>query len=347
MPSALIHDPASRPHPGSPTLIRRRQLVRRDTYRPPPEADYWIRVHRQAMACRFEVTLGGEDAASISAARRALDRVDAIEERLSIFRATSDLVAINESAAAAPVPVDGDVLALLQLCQQLHRDTGGAFDVTATPLSRCWGFLRREGRLPDAAEIAAARECVGMDLIAIDSEHRTVAFARAGMALNLGAIGKGWALDRLVGGLRGDGVGHALLSAGHSSVLAVGSRGRGWPIALTSPRLTRPIARVHLRYGALGTSGAGEQFFEVDGRRFGHVIDPRTGWPAAGVLSASVMTGDAARADALSTAFLVGGIDLASRYCASHSGVLAVITADDGGPTEVVGEFPGADVEVS
>jgi thiamine biosynthesis lipoprotein len=345
MPS-LIHSPVSRPDSGSPSRIGRRQLVRRDTYRPPPEADYWVRVYRHAMACRFEVTLGGEDAACIEAARQALDRVDAIEERLSIFRETSTLAMINRSAAHVPVAVDDDLLALLRLCRRLHRDTGGAFDVTATPLSKCWGFLRRQGRLPDAAEITAARACVGMDLVAIDDDRRTVAFTRNGVALNLGAIGKGWALDRLVDGLRRDGVAHALLSAGHSSVLAIGSRGKGWPIALTSPRLTRPIARVHLRDGALGTSGAGEQFFEIDGHRFGHVIDPRTGWPATGVLSASVITADAANADALSTAFLVGGIDLARRYCASHPRVLAVMTGDDG-CTEVVGAFPGADVEVS
>ncbi len=125
------------------------------------------------------------------------------------------------------------------------------------------------------------------------------------MALNLGAIGKGYALDRVAGSLRHAQVHHALLSAGRSSMLAIGGRGRGWPVDIVSPRRQRPIARVWIRDAALGTSGAGEQFVVVDGRRFGHVLDPRTGWPSDGMLSATVITASAADADALSTAFLV------------------------------------------
>ena len=107
----------------------------------------------------------------------------------------------------------------------------------------------------------------------------------------------------------------------------------------------RPIATLSLRNAALGTSGAGEQFVVQDGRRYGHVIDPRTGWPADGILSASVVASDAARADALSTAFLVGGLDLARRYCGEHPDVLALITPDDGSErTIVVGGHPAARV---
>jgi len=106
------------------------------------------------------------------------------------------------------------------------------------------------------------------------------------------------------------------------------------------------LARLLLRDGALATSGAGEQFFEVDGKRYGHVIDPRTGWPAAGVLSVSVVTAEGALSDALSTAFLVGGLDVARRYCASHPQTLALVTPDDGTSRPVVlGAFAGATVE--
>ena len=144
--------------------------------------------------------------------------------------------------------------------------------------------------------------------------------------------------------MRASGVVHALLSAGRSSLLALGGRGDGWRIDLVSPLVAgRAIAGVWLRNAALGTSGAGEQFVIADGHRYGHVIDPRTGWPADGVISASVVATDAARADALSTAFLVGGIDLARRYCADHRDVLALITPDDGSKRPIViGGHPGA-----
>jgi FAD:protein FMN transferase len=326
--------------------ISRRSLFDAASYATAPEADYWLRVHRRAMACRFEVTLGGEDAVHVSAARQALDEVDAIEARLTVFRETSALVHVNRTAAAGPVALDDDLFGLLALCRQLHRETEGAFDVTSTPLSRVWGFLRREGRLPSEPEIASALGVVGMDRVSLDLARRAVCFDREGVELNLGAVGKGWALDAVARGLRARGVRRALLSAGRSSVLAIGSAGRGWPIDLTSPRVATRIARVHLRAGSLATSGTGEQYFEIDGRRFGHVLDPRTGWPAeSGVLGVSVIARRAAVSDALSTAFLVGGTDLARRYCAAHAPVMAVVMPADGTPPEVIGHFPGAEVE--
>ena len=185
-----------------------------------------------------------------------------------------------------------------------------------------------------------------MERVDINLERQSVRFERAGMALNFGAIGKGWALDRVAGGLRARGVHRALLSAGHSSVLAVGSGSGAWPIDLRSPRRTRRLARVELQLGSLATSGAGEQFIEVDRRRYGHVLDPRTGRPAeSGLLSVSVLAADAATSDALSTAFLVGGIDLARQYCTTHPHVMAVVTRETGDrATTVIGEFPGARV---
>lgn len=305
---------------------------------------YWIRVHRRAMACRFEITLAAEDGALVPAARRALDGIDRVEGELSVFRDTSLVSRLNRRAACGPVAVPRHLVDLLAACQRLHRDTAGAFDITTTPLSRCWGFLRRQGRVPEADAIEAARALVGFDAVQLGVDDGSVSFARPGIEVNLGAIGKGYALDRVSSGLRASGVAHALLSAGRSSLLAIGGRGEGWRVDLVSPLVAGgAIAGLWLRNAALGTSGAGEQFVVADGHRYGHVIDPRTGWPASGVLSASVVAASAAEADALSTAFLVGGIDLATRYCADHRGVLAVITPEDGskGPF-VTGSHPGA-----
>lgn len=321
------------------SLSRRRVLTPADNQR-----GYWIRVYRHAMACRFEITLAAEDAAFVPAARTALDEIDRLEGELSVFRETSAISQVNRRAAGEPVVVPRHLIDLLADCQRIHRETGGAFDITTTPLSRCWGFLRREGRLPDPGALEAARACVGLDAVHVSGDERSVSFEQPGIELNLGAVGKGYALDQASVGLRRSGARHALLSAGRSSLLALGGRGDGWHVDLVSPLMPgRTIAGLWLRNAAVGTSGAGEQFVIADGRRYGHVIDPRTGWPATGVVSASVVASDAATADALSTAFLVGGIDLAERYCVEHRNVLALITRDDGSERPMAfGSHPGA-----
>jgi thiamine biosynthesis lipoprotein len=312
-----------------PRAISRRELFRLE--REPPAADHWIRVHRFAMACRFEITLSGEDAALVPAARDVLADLERIEAALTVFRDSSTISRLNRDAAQGPVVVEPDVFELLALCRTLHADTDGAFDVTSTPLSRCWGFLRRAGRLPAAAEIEAALSCVGMDAVALDASTSSVHFRRAGSELNLGGIGKGYALGVMAAGLRARGAGRALLSAAGSSVLALGGPPGGWPIEVRSRQgQGRTLARLFLEDGAMGTTGAGEQFLEVDGRRYGHVLDPRSGWPAEGMLSVTVVCADPACADALSTAFFVGGLDLATRYCASHPETLALLATSDG-----------------
>jgi thiamine biosynthesis lipoprotein len=313
----------------------------------PEDRLYWIRIHRLAMACRFEITLAAEDRGFVPAARSALDQIDALERELSVFRQASAVSRLNRTAASGPVRISSHLSGLLARCLQLHEATGGAFDITTTPLSRCWGFLRREGRVPDASSIEEARAQIGFDAVQLNRTDRTVRFSKPGIELNLGAVGKGFALDRVSVALRRAGVEHVLLSAGRSSLLALGGRGEGWQIDLVSPLVSeRGLARLWIRDGAVGTSGCGEQFVLAEGRRYGHVIDPRTGWPARGVLTASVVASRAETADALSTAFFVGGLELARSYCAAHPGVLAIITPDEG-PAQpiVVGSRPGTDVQ--
>lgn len=311
------------------------------------ETGHWVRVHRIAMACRFEVMLSSDDANDMAAARAALDEADQLESLLTVFRETSEVADVNRRASGEQVPVSALLFELLVRSAQLHAATDGAFDVTSTPLSRCWGFLHRDRHVPDKAEIAAALATVGMSRVQLDTPARAVHFERDGVELNFGAIGKGYALDRMGALLRRRGATRALLSAGHSSVLGVGGRGRGWPVDLRPLRASRRVGRLWLKNAAVGTSGAGEQFIEVEGRRYGHVIDPRSGQPAEGVLGASVVTRDAAAADALSTAFLIGGPDLARRYCAAHDDTLAVLVLDEPGErAEVFGRCSGATLEM-
>ena len=155
-------------------------------------------------------------------------------------------------------------------------------------------------------------------------------YLRPGLEINLGSIGKGYALDRAAELLRA-GVGRVggLLHGGHSSVFAIGSEpgdARGWAVGIRHPwDPERRLALVRLRDRALGTSAATFQHLEYNGRKLGHILDPRTGWPAEGVASASVVAPTAAEADALATAFFILGIEAARAYCAAHPGIGAVL----------------------
>lgn len=339
--------------PSTPA-ISRRQFLSLDSSAPSPgaagaDADFWIRVYRRVMACRFEVVLPGGDARFLPAARTALNLADRLEARMTVFRDTSELSRVNRLAADGPVPLHPGLYDLLSCAADLHMATGGAFDITSTPLSRCWGFLQRAAHVPTEESIKAARRTVGMHLVELDDEARTVRFARAGVELNLGSIGKGYALDRMGAKLRRMGVRDALISAGGSSILALGADRDGWLIDVTS-KLCNGIrlAKLRLRDVAMATSGAGEQFVVEGNRRFGHVLDPRSGWPAAGVLSATVVTRDASTADALATACLIDGPALATRYCAAHPATLIILALDDeGGTVKMFGACPGATVEGS
>jgi FAD:protein FMN transferase len=327
--------------------LTRRNFLSFDFGDRPRDPDHWVRIHRLAMACRFEVMLSSDDARDVAAARSALDEADDLEALLTVFRENSVVSDLNRRGAHEDVPVGARLFGLLARSGELHARTGGAFDVTSTPLSRCWDFLTRERRVPTDQEIADACAIVGMGHVHLDETNRSVRFARAGVEVNFSAIGKGYALDRMGELLRGRGARRALLSAGHSSVLALGGKGRGWPVDLRPRLASRRVGRLWIKNGAVGTSGAGEQFIEIDGRRYGHVIDPRTGRPAEGVLGASVITGDAATADALSTAFLIGGPELARRYCGAYPDVLAVLVLDEPGErTEVFGRYNGATLEM-
>ena len=298
------------------------------------------------MACRFEILLPATATTDVAAARQALDHADRLEQAWSVFRDDSDLSQINREAGDGPCPLDDELSALLRRCDRLSAATDGAFDITATPLSRCWRLLQREGRMPSPDAIAEARARTGRHLVEIrDRRGRpsTVRFTRPGVELNLGAIGKGYAVGCVAAHLRQTGVAHALVSAGDSSVEAVGAPPGGWPIAL---RGHDAGARLWLRHGALATSGAGEQGFEHNGVRLGHVLDPRTGWPARGVSRVTVAAADAADADALATAFFVGGPALAERFLADHDDVLVVFTLDASAAPRIMGRASGAAVEV-
>jgi len=305
--------------------LSRRSLLRFP--RPPAPATsegFWLHLSRAAMACKFEITLPSELQDRLDAANAALGALEPLEQQLSIFRESSELSIVNREAPAGPVAVEEHLFHLLVQCQRIHALTEGAFDITSTPLSRVWGFLKREGRLPGADEIAEALAQVGMQHVQLDVAARTVHFLRPGMSLNLGSIGKGYALDRVGAQMKGAGVDTALLTAGSSSVLALGDGpdGTGFLVGLRDPfDHDRRLGTVRLKNAALGVSGTSEQNFVVDGRRYGHILDARTGWPVVDRAYVAVVAPTAAAADALATACFVGGRATAEAYVARHEEV--------------------------
>jgi len=193
---------------------------------------------RHAMATRFELVLHGANEAALRAAgEEALNEVDRLENQLSLYRPGSEIAQVNARAAHEPVQVSPEVFALLQHARQLHAETEGAFDITVGPLVRCWGFMHNAGRLPSPEEAAAARAQVGMNLVHLDEARRTVRFARPGVMLDLGAIGKGYAVERGTELLREAGVTSALFHGGTSTVSAIGHPpdAEAWAVAIEPP----------------------------------------------------------------------------------------------------------------
>jgi len=329
-------------------MLTRRELLKFSAPGKPSLDGEFLHLSRIAMACRFEVTLPISDQPGVAVARQALAEVDRHEQQLTVFNQTSEISHINRNAYPIAVPVEASLFALLVLCQELTRKTLGAFDITSGPLSQCWGFVKRRGRIPDAQEIEAALSLVGADRMILDRAARTVRFDRSGVRLNLGSIGKGYAVDCIAARMN-QRVRAALLSAGSSSLRAIGCNGRGgWTVGVRHPaRRERRFAVLKMRDCALGTSGSEEQFFVHNGKRYGHIIDPRSGQPAQQVASATVVADSAAVADALATAFFVAGLRMAERYCLTHPGVLAIILSSESERPVVFGGNPGCEVEIT
>jgi thiamine biosynthesis lipoprotein len=293
-----------------------------------PRSSHLISVRRQAMACEFEVQLAARHDDAMEHVLEALDLVEALEDQMTVYRDDSEVIRINRRAAEGPVPVESRLFALFQLAERLYRETHRAFDITSGPLSDVWGFSRRAGRWPEEEALTTALDRVGMDQVALDETAQSIAFRRPGVAVNLNSIGKGYALDRVAELLAERGVSDFLLHGGRSSVLARGDApgAAGWSIGLRHPlRPEQRLGEIVLRDEALATSGSGTQYFEHEGRRYGHVIDPRTGRPAEGVYTATVVAPTAAEADALSTAFYVMRPPEVERFCAARPDVSAVL----------------------
>ena len=293
-----------------------------------------LAVSREAMAGEFEISFdktlypwGTEIALA------ALDEVQRLERKLSVFLPDSQVAYINKVAAFDPVPLDEELFELIRFCLNLSEQTGGAIDITSTPLWKLWGFAERKVRIPAVSEIADALEHVGSRFVELDEAAKTIRLAKPGVQLNFGCVGKGLALDAACRVLENAKMRDFQIHGGLSSVLARGhfrpsakTNAPGWVLGVAHPVYPeRRLAEIRLIDESLGTSGSQKQFFLHHGRRYGHILDPRTGYPAEHTLMVTVVAQSAMLADALSTAFYVMQPAEVEAYCEARPEVAAIL----------------------
>lgn len=270
-------------------------------------------ITRRAMATEFAIILPGQSPRATEAAIDAMDMLETLETKLTIYRPDSEISRVNESAGNLPVKISDEVFGLLERAISISKITDGAFDITAGPLVECWGFSQRRGKKPTEQQIDAARQCVGWHLIELKPEEKTVFLKSPGMQINLGGIGKGFAIDQIAAHLQKNDVDQFLIHGGKSTILTAtnteNTTPEPWRIAIEHPlRPGHRLLEIEILNGAIATSGSGKQFFHYKGKRIGHVIDPRTGRPAGNALSMTIQTENATDADAYSTACFVQGL---------------------------------------
>src|SRR5450755_574097 len=272
-----------------------------------PARAAWMARDDAIMGTRIRVELLADDAAKGSAAIDAvMAEMRRIDELMSHYKPESELSQINLRAAAEPVHVDRELFDLLKLSQHFSEITGGAFDITYAGVGRLYDY--RLHIKPTEAQIQAALPSVNWRNLLLDPDKLTVKFARPGMRIDVGGIGKGYAVDRCIAILQSLGFHHALVTAGGDSRIIGDRDGRPWVIGIRHPDdPNKIVTRLPLVDTAMSTSGDYYRYFDANGVRYHHIIDPRTGHSASRVRSATILGPTATETDGLSkTAFVLG-----------------------------------------
>jgi len=268
----------------------------------------WIEhVEDGIMGTRIVVELWSEDEAKGRAAIEAvLAEMRRIDAAMSTYKPTSEVSLVNDRAAKGPVKISQELFDLLATSLEYSRITQGAFDITYASVGYLYNY--RERVRPDEQEIESALPGINYRHLILDRDARTVKFAREGVRIDLGGIGKGYAVDRGIAVLRARGIEHALVTAGGDSRIIGDRFGNPWVVGIRHPdRKDEVIARIPLEDAAISTSGDYERYFDENGVRYHHILDPKTGHPASKVRSATIIGPTATRTDGLSkTAFVLG-----------------------------------------
>ncbi len=258
-------------------------------------AKEWVREEGSidTMGSLTAIVAYGEDAVEVKTAiSEALDEAARLDAMLSNYKPHSEWSEMNRWAAEHPVHISKELFDLLEACMEYSRESQGTFDISVGPLMKVWGFYKQSGHFADRAEVLSALDSVGFRKIILNQAALTVRFAKNGVELDPGGIGKGYAVDCMVNILRKHKIPAALVSSGGSSIYALGAPPgeSGWRIDIKDPRhLSQAAQTVRLRDASLSTSGNYEKSFYSDGKLWSHIMDPRTGYPSQGMLSVSVI----------------------------------------------------------
>jgi FAD:protein FMN transferase len=307
----------------------------------------------EAMATRFEFILHGDDRVRLRAAgEEAMEEILRLEAELGFYQSASEVSRLNSQAADAPVRISPMLFQLLEQCRAISQATEGTFDITIAPLMHCWGLTGGTGRFPDPEQIATAKKLIGMDQLEMDRSEYMIRFRSPGAMLDLGSIGKGFALDIAAEWLRDAGIESALIHGGTSTAFAIGTQPSGapWRIGVVKPedgptlgtdidpQADNLLATVELVDESLSVSAIWGKSFDLDGKSYGHVIDPRSGWPVSGACLAAVVHPAATETDALATALLTLGDSGPELLAKSYPGIksLVALPADKEPGYEVV-----------
>ncbi len=292
---------------------------------PRATAGGWMRRQESIMGTAISVELWSEDRREGEAAMAAvMDEMHRIDRAMSPHRPDSELSRLNRDAAAGPVPLSDEMFRLLAAAQRFSELSGGAFDISYAAVGRLYDY--RAGTGPDAAALEAARALVGWRGLELDAAARTLRFAKPGMCIDLGGFAKGHAVDNATALLRRRGIAHAYVAAGGDSRVIGDRRGRPWTIAVRDPR--RPgevVAVLPLEDTAISTSGDYERYFERDGVRCHHIVDPATGRSPDAVRSVTVLAADGLTSEALSKTVFVLGAERGLALVNQIAGVDAVV----------------------
>jgi thiamine biosynthesis lipoprotein len=320
-------------------------------------ADESTKLHRYRraavhMGVEFEVLLFAPDeAAANQAIDKALARIAELDQKLSDYALDSELSQLSATSARrgedtgppAAVKVSDDLWAVLAQSQELARQSGGAFDVTIGPLTKLWRRARRWKELPEPDALATARQSVGYQFLKLDPAAHTAQLLKPNMRLDLGGIAKGYAADEAVKVVKSCGISHVLVRASGDIATAQPPPGEpGWQVGIAPLNPAEPPKRfVALANHAISTSGDSRQHLVVSGRRYSHIIDPRTGECVSGRSSVSVIAPYGTQADGLATAASVLGPDAALELIEKFPGVeLLLVYEDEAGRQRIV-ETPG------
>ena len=281
------------------------------------------------MGTRFQIIVYARNAPTASrASDAAFERIARLDDTMSDYNPRSELMSLCQRAGGPPVPVSEDLFQVLARSQALAERTNGAFDITVGPVVRLWRRARRQHEMPAADELAHARELVGHEKLRLDPHARTAQLLKKGMLLDLGGIAKGYAADQALAILKKHGIASALVVAGGEVAVSAPPPGRkGWRIGiapLESPDMP-PTRFLLLHDAAVSTSGDAEQYVEIDGTRYSHIVDPRTGIGVVGRSSVTVVAPDATTSDGMATAVSVLGPEQGLELVRSTPGTAALI----------------------